>query len=388
MRKYAKIGKAVLARALGLQKNYTEEIESRREVTDEVASGCTTCKWKDVSSVAKEGTALYEEQVSNCASCKTKQTKMECTYKKVYRNEKNQYGYLPRLKTHAIKLFLAYHMLEADDNGFVRNVSIKELATLLGCNVKTIKNNNRILMEYGYIHFSNVTADTINIYLPEFASYFEPAGSGGRGFLVLSEDVFSAIVETRSLNPIRLSLRQLMEFDILNNQGFTVQEKTYKELKRTLPDYCKPNVIRKVASLLNMFEVTINASSLRLAIKDEYNAKKVKKAEKAHYEEDLAQFFCELTNHVSAINTLVMDKNESQYASFFASNPFDGFKLFPYRPGDLADLAGLCVEYSKQIVIDALSLVYREYILREGKKVRLLGALTRSYIQHRYGQLA
>ncbi len=74
--------------------------------------------------------------------------------KKVYYNEKNKYGYKPRLKSNAIKLFILLHFYNPNKFGIINNVSLKDLVHYLHCNIKTIINNLDILTMYGYLSYS------------------------------------------------------------------------------------------------------------------------------------------------------------------------------------------------------------------------------------------
>ena len=57
------------------------------------------------------------------------------------------------LKANAIKLFLLLHFYHPDNNGIVYNLEACELASVIGCNVRTVWNNLRYLKN---IHKSHI----------------------------------------------------------------------------------------------------------------------------------------------------------------------------------------------------------------------------------------
>ena len=383
MKSFGNIGKAVLAKALGLQKNYSEVIESTQEVIDVEASGCEACKWHSIKSVTREGEELYSECCRACEACPHRLMKTVCTYKKKYCNETNQFGgYLPRLKTNAIKLFLAYHLLDVDRYGFVRGADPKELAGLLNCDVKTIHNNNELLREYGYISYAKADNGRINLYLPDYENYFKPASSGGRGFLVVSEGVFEELLKIESINELRLTLRQLMEFDLLGNHDACSIEKSYKELKRMLPDYCKRNIIQKASRKLTMFVTEIKDTLVKFMIKPEFDAKRKKEEALNFYEQELRTFCKEFTHDVIQLNTAICDAKDSKFMDFF-SEEAEEYTAWFLTELEISDLASLCLQYSYNSVMEALASIYRTYRLKN-THISNLGGLARTVIKSMY----
>ena len=381
MKAFANVGKAALTKALGLQKNYSEVIESSNEVIDIVASGCETCKWNIIKSVTRADEALYNECQSACASCPSRCMTKEYTYRRVYHNEKNRYGYQPRLKTNAIKLFIAYHFLNVDNIGFIQNVNLQELATKLGCDIKTINNNNELLREYGYISYVKTDSCIANIFLTDYENYFKPASQGGRGFIVMSDIVLDELIKIESINELRITLRQLMEFDLLSNRNIDNIEKSYKELKRVLPDYCKRNIIKKASEKLSLFVVEMKENLIKFCIKEEYNAKLQKEEQQSYYEQELQAFAKGFLHDVVEINTSIADYKESKYADFFEGvEPDMGtYKTWMITMQEIADLASLCIQYSWHHVIIALQSIYKTYKMK-GVAIKNLGGLCRTII--------
>lgn len=381
MNTFGKIGNAVLIRALGLQKNYTEVVDTTIEIIDEELSGCSSCYYGQIKAAFSSNKELYQMALSQCESCPHKCMKKETIYKKIYHNEKNQYGYQPRLKINAIKLLLAYHMMDINQNGIIFSVNTKDLAKLLGCDIKTIRSNNALLSSYGYISYSKTDTFFINVLLPSYEDYFKPASMGGRGFLVLSTEVFQKILSITSLNEMRLSLRQLMEFDRLSSKGITEIKKSYKELKHLLPDYCKRNTIKKAVNGMELFHVVLSEYGISFEIKDAFNSKKVKEESKQLYQTAITDFKRLFNRDVVQINTGKLSITDSTFEEFFSCNRGDerNYPLLILSNTNILDLAGLCLEYSYGQVVQALQTVYETYYIKQNEPTNL-GGLVRSLI--------
>ena len=72
------------------------------------------------------------------------------------------------LKANAIKLFLLLHFYHPDNNGIVYNLEACELASVIGCNVRTVWNNLKVLEEYTYISYSKNEYGLINVILNDY----------------------------------------------------------------------------------------------------------------------------------------------------------------------------------------------------------------------------
>ena len=149
---FARIGKGVISKSIGLQKNYKEIVTQNADVLNEQKSLCESCpihKLKEdlrLLDLTQEAEKIHEK----CRECSS--SVWEPSYTVHYVNEKNRYGYQPTLKANAIKLLLLYHFLQPDGNGFIKNVSIKALADKIGCTVATIHASNQVLAEYNYCY--------------------------------------------------------------------------------------------------------------------------------------------------------------------------------------------------------------------------------------------
>lgn len=381
---FANIGKAVLLQSIGLQKNYTEIEEATVDVIDYDNTACSDCKYKALVHAFEPGTAAYQTVCETCQNCPKKLFTTKTVYKKIYHNEKNRYAhnsYKPRLKTNAIKLLLILHFYHPDRFGIIKNLDIRELAELLTCDIKTIRNNLAVLNNYSYITYSKVDTYKITLCLNDYDSYYLPAKKGGRGFFVLSKELLLQLLQIPTLVTLRIFLRELINIDNLNIKGgpFTAVSRTFKDLKRSLPEYCKPHIIRKaVQNDTNIFHITLKDSGIRFEIKDEYNAKRQKADCYNYYIQKFNDFVIDFNNTVSFIN--VNNVTPPKYSFYFDDVRSSAtYRLIRFKDFEIEDLAMLALQYSYDTVIYALSSIYKTYILKD-RKITNLGGLVRTAI--------
>lgn len=379
MDNFANIGKAVLLQSLGLQKNYIEVAEGCVDIIDYDTPACTDCKYRALIESFTPDSSVYQAAQTICQNCPNKTITQKTVYKKIYHNEKNRYGYKPRLKSNAIKLLLLFHFYHPDRFGIIQNVHFDVLASQLNCDIKTIKNNLDVLKNYNYISYCKTSVHTINLCLCDYEQYYLPANQGGRGFFVLSKELLYQLLSIDNLLSLRIHLRELIDIDNLNAKGpFTAVSKTYKELKLALPDYCRPSTIRHaVAHTVDIFDISFHEHAVRFEIREQFNARKQKQDCFNQYLEMFHAFMKDFNETVIYINNhnVLPDK----YKSFFEDCPNAEHRLLQIRDFEFEDLAQLALQYSYDYVLTAFSQIYKTYIMRE-RKILNLGGLIRTAI--------
>lgn len=391
---YARIGKAVITKAIGLQKNYKEVYEKSEEKLNEDKSGCHNC---EICKLKCQFSSLGVTEVCDalneqCRTCSQAVWESVYTTHTKYINEKNRYGYQPTLKTNAIKLFITYHFLQPDALGFIKNVSVKDLAELLDCTPATIRSGNEILSSYGYCYFCNsgISDNHINVYIPEYKNYHKPASEGGRGYLSLSSSMLSELLSVEHLNTLRLTIKGILEVDNASaydaaNSNLTDVTSTFDKLRGFLPSYCKPNVIRKALENGDaIFNYSFSDSSVTFSMKQEYSKKNIRKAMLLENEQ-------EVKDHVDSLNdVLELANSKEPYAdnertqallTMFSIGSFCQYPSLILTNDDYHDLASMCIQYNMNMVKQAISCVYNDYIAKR-RPVESFGALIRHYIRN------
>lgn len=393
---YARIGKAVITKAIGLQKNYKEVYVKSEDRLNENKSGCCDCKiYKLKCQFAALGlTEACDTLQGQCRTCSHAVWETSYSAHIEYINEKNRYGYQPTLKANAIKLFITYHFLQPDALGFIKNVSIKGLAALLNCTTATIRFSNDILSSYGYCCFcdSGIDDNHINVLLPEYKNYHKPADEGGRGYLSLSSDMLSELLAIGHLNTLRLTIKGILEIDNASiydaaNPNLTDVTSSFDRLRGFLPSYCKPNVIRKALEQGDaIFQYTFSDNSVTFSMKEEYSKKNMRKAMLLESEQTITDYVDRLNDVLELADDKKLSTGEEQeriraLLSMFSIGSFSKYPSLILTRDDYADLASMCVQYNINMVKQAVSRIYNQYIARH-ITVDSFGALTRHYIRN------
>ncbi len=393
LKQFANIGNAILIKALGIQENYKEETIT--DIVDEEATGCYSCKnYIILHSVlqSNEANKIYNDLKATCqAECDKCPKKVYCT-KTIYHNERNKYGYLPRLKTNAIKLLLAYHLIGLDNNGVIKNVNIKALADLLKCSRKTITNNNATLQKYGYLYYSSSVNDNINIFIPEAKNYYLPANKGGRGYFPISKALFEELLKCKNLNELRIIIRELIAFNISPIKNLTTTVRNMTDIRRNLPKYCRPNVIRRaVNSITTIFTTNIieknvdKIEKVRFRLIDRFNVSMDKENRIEYYKEQFTEF-------INALNEEIVTLNSTNTTAVNLKHP----ELKPYKNKlddapylvrmselQIYDIASLALQTSYEDVTSCFMEVYFTYY-GHGEKPRNPAGLLRHIINLKY----
>lgn len=390
---FARIGKSVLTKAIGLQKNYIEVYSQGSDILNERKSNCCDCV---IHQKKEELKMLGLEQAADqihcfCHTCATSVWEHSYTAEKRYINEKNRYGYQPTLKSNAIKLLLLYHFLQPDERGFIKNAGIKELARIIGCTKATVIACNDVLQDYGYCYFSHsgLYDHYINIFLPEYKDYHKTAAEGGRGYITMSSDMLSDLCGIESLNTLRLNLRGILEVDNASyydtrNSNMVPVTSQYRKLRGFLPSYCKRNVIRKaLRENDSIFDLSFDDQNVTFALKDKYSQKNLRG-------EMLAETKEHLIGHVDHINNVLEDAAATTHPdekerlhnilSMMNINVSAKYPPLMLTLSDYDDLASLALQYSSRMVHMAISVIYNKYIILN-QPIETIGGLARTIIR-------
>ncbi|MCM1561810.1 MAG: hypothetical protein NC123_20100 [Butyrivibrio sp.] len=390
---FARIGKGVITKAIGLQKNYVEVYSQGPDTLNECRSGCHDCI---IRQKKEELRALGLEKEADkihcfCHTCPSSVWEPSYTAQKRYINEKNRYGYQPTLKANSIKLLLLYHFIQPDSRGFIRNVCTKELAARIGCTLSTINACNNVLQDYNYCHFCNSGTGShyINVFLPEYRDYHKTAAEGGRGYITMSSDMLSDLCGIESLNTLRLNLKGILEVDNAScydtqNPAAAPVTSQYQKLRGFLPSYCKRNIIQKALKKSDaIFNLSINEQNVTFRIRDKYAQKNLRERMLDKTKENLIEY-------VDHINTVLGDAARARHPeekerldSILATldiSPSEKYPSLCLKISDYRDLASLALQYNLDMVHRTISLIYNKYIL-QNRPIEKIGALARTIIR-------
>lgn len=392
---FARVGKGPALKAIGLQKNYKEYYTEYQQL-DETASGCFACphfKYKSFLEYMPE--EIQKNICHQCGSCPKAVYKTAYKTHIKYMNEKNMYGYQPRLKGNALKLLITYHFLSPNPRGFISDISEKELAEFIKCDIKTIKYSNEILAKYGYIsyHATGWEKNHISILLPEYNTYHLTASEGGRGYATISKELLQQIMNVKDINQLRIYLRAILESDASSAPQVKL-ERSYEQLRRYLPGYCKPNVIKKaLVTKSDIFNVEYENSKIVFHLNAAYNTRQAK----IHLIEENRG---EIQSYITALNdmldqyNLLQERPDDEIGDLAEQLRANGINPYldtnrklsnTYPPvilkdNDYRDLGLLSTTYSLSVVKQAVLEIYNSYILLK-RPIESFGALTRTIIK-------
>lgn len=390
---FARIGKGIITKSIGLQENYIEVFEVAESKLDEEKSGCADCPVCSAKCQMRDLGAGEAVEIlkSKCRECQQAVYTETYTEKKKYINEKNQFGYQETLKSNAIKLLLAYHFLQPNAYGLVEDISIKGLAELVGCTAATIHACNKTLSEYGYccVCESGRYDGCINIILTEYKNYHKTAAEGGRGYITMSSDMMRKILAMEGVNTLRLNLKGILEVDSSSCRSTEDPElasatATYKKLRGFLPDYCKRNVIIKALQKdSSIFSFDCNDKSVTFNINKKFAQKNVRSSMMQNEEAEMKSYIANLNQtlfmagkeYIKGADPLA-DARLSSYHIAAAS----GYTLLGLSEKDYKDLASMCIQYSRDMVQKAIITVYNDYTVH-GTEIRNFGGIVRTIIR-------
>lgn len=390
----ARIGKGILSKAIGLQKNYKEILTDTGTVIDKIATGCHCCPYY-IPSLTPPDTlnGSVSPFRSICEQCSQVVYKPTRKVRTVYINEKNKYGYQPTLKSTSIKLLILYHFAQPDGNGIIRNINIKEIAKYLGCTVATVRSCNKTLQQYGYCYISNsgMYDNCINILLPEYKNYHKTAADGGRGYITMSSDMLSSLLSIKYLMPLRLNIKGILEVDNARLTGAdpACVVSTYKHLRGFLPKYCKNNVIRKALknSSSDIFETAFTNNAVSFVIKDSYSQVRLREELLSYNKNQIIDYVSEINDNLEMLSFSFDESDPEEIDKYKSALSDQGIRITKETPyislnqSDYRDLAALSVQYNIHMVMTAIKQIYNKYIVSRCP-IDNFGALARTFIRN------
>ncbi|MDD3361819.1 MAG: hypothetical protein PHW34_09130 [Hespellia sp.] len=399
--KYARIGKAPFTKAIGVQKNHKEVIYTETQELDCAASGCFSCEnyQKYIEFFEFMPPEIQEKAKNCCANCPhaVYKTVVHESYK--YINEKNMFGFAPRLKSIALKLLLIYHFSNPDEHGLVCSMSPKELAAYLHCTVRSIKNANNTLQKYGYIMYCNdgLSKNHFNVLLTEYSTYALPADQGGRGYATFNQQCLDELVKIKNLNQLRISLRVALDIDTKKGDSPLIVKQSFESLRRFLPQYCKPGVIKNALSATNLFKVAYDEDNVLLQMYENCHGRRNFDKETLANGEAIKNYVDPLNQAMDTFNKRMIEQKiqdidlinyleaENIHLKDFSANKKQLFVPFDLSPQDYKDLGILTISYTVEEVKSCLQYIHTNYI--SNFKLQSIGALARTILQKKESEI-
>lgn len=394
--KYARIGKAPIIKAIGIQKNHKKTVYKEHQELDVNASGCFSCsnyKYAEFKEyMPKEIQEICNDRCNKCPNAVYKTVVREST---CYVNEANRYGYAPRLKAIAIKLLLVYHFCHPDNHGVVKNLSVKHLSNLIGCTQRSVKNANAALAKYGYIYISQIgwRPNTFSIQLPEYNTYALTADQGGRGYATFNKSCLLELIKIKDINQLRIFLRTALEIDTERTDSKEVSIKeSFSSLRLFLPMYCKPGIIRHAVNHFSgLFQVHCTDTDVVLTMKNTFHGRNQYDKESKLNAEQFKELFNKIDHSISSINEASVHnkpipqkdvcylKHLGIKSTLKQSSGKQFFVDFKLKEQDFLDLGILATTFGYQEIKKYIGYVYENYTVLF--KMNCIGALIRTILK-------
>jgi hypothetical protein len=137
-----------------------------------------------------------------------------------------------RLSSNQIKQMLTLYS-RCDSNGIIKNISKKQIASVIGCTEKTIENNNILLQQLRFISIQPKEKGELTVFINNYKDQYKKDGGG---YIVMSGDMLSLLMEINDVNSLRVAIPAIIKSDM--NSLFNHDTKfSIKQIKSLLPTY-------------------------------------------------------------------------------------------------------------------------------------------------------
>ena len=134
----------------------------------------------------------------------------------------------------------------------------------------------------------------------------------------------------------------------------------------------------------SIFNFTYYDKAVNFEIKLKYSQKNLREAMTEEATEEIKIFVSclnDVLNEAGSRYIHGINPRTDELLSMFHIKSFYSYLPLELSDGDYKDLASMSVQYSSELVHNAISIAYNQYIIR-GKKIKQFGALIRSIIRN------
>lgn len=264
-----------------------------------------------------------------------------------------------RLSLTQIKQMITLYSF-CDSNGIIKGISKKQIASVMGCTEKTVENNNILLAKIGFVSIFPREKGELSIIVN---NYKEQHQKYGGGYIVMSNDMLSALMQLSNVNALRIAIQAVVKNDMNSVLNHDTKFST-KEIKSLLPSYIYTRkAITKIIDVFStltekVFNWKEDNNGFIVDIDKALDGKTIKKEKSIVFESEI----------ITAIS-----KNVAQDGSI------DEETLKEKLSADIADLVAMSFEYGVDIV---KSFASEAFAIKE--TIRNFGAYVRQLICNFY----
>ena len=192
----------------------------------------------------------YSKCKKSCPFYNLRNTHNHCQNDCVFVLSKSTYNYKANrcnLSESQFKQLLYYHSMVFENNGVTINLTLKDVATAINVDTKTVANNIKALEAAGYIVVNKYDNNTHIAFILNYQKYHQKDNKGG--YFYLSKKCFEELVKLDDVNAFRLALLLLVKIDNLKGINKFIKKISYKFLINILPSYI--NTKKQINTILN-----------------------------------------------------------------------------------------------------------------------------------------
>lgn len=300
------------------------------------------------------------------------------------------------LKSAAVKTFISLFFY-ADSTGCINNLDINTLADFIGCHKKTIVASLLSLEDVGYLSLNKINPRLYDVTILNYTKMYAKACNGGCGFITLDLATFTNIVNVKGLNTLRCLIKLFFNAafnEIKSASKLAAARLSFKDLRKSLPPYVKPFILREALSQIRPFFCSVDKSydTLIVVLDKKYQGKALKARIKEDAKSKFSDFIANFNRIIEKANAeLKFSKHISLETKLnledldIIQSPEGGLYPVMYLNSDTRnDLIDMAPEYGTDAIIDALKTLYAEYIAVY-TKVTNIGGLIRKILMERTG---
>lgn len=279
-----------------------------RNISKEDVSGfkeeyCSKINCSAYNHIVNKSKSVDEEnriKENMCADCPYAEAKIKIAEE----NEKHKYN-IRKLLLFSRSLILQFllYIMTCDGSGYVKLLSIAEMSEYLGVSERTIRNNNKYLINNGFICTSKIDTDRYRLFIPNYKDYFKSKKEYGKGYLEVTKEIFEELIKDEKVVSIRAALRLLLEENKVNrNNPARELIFTYKNIQNFLPSYvnCKKKVkeILKNGSSNIIFKIELQERTINYNLRDNYNKNYILEKHSYNYEVSIRHHITKLSRQI------------------------------------------------------------------------------------------
>lgn len=150
---------------------------------------------------------------SNCPKdCKYRNMKLysicknACKYNMLIEENSLEENKKKRLSHIQILQYLLYHFLPLTSEGEYKFLLEKDIATTLGCSIRTVKRNNEVLKAYGLINYSYDDYGLISLSIKNYKDSFKKKSEKGTGGVSIPFNFMQMLIKLKSIDELRFAI--------------------------------------------------------------------------------------------------------------------------------------------------------------------------------------